>query len=477
MRESNWGQGSADGARGARLQAADAALRSPRPPTAPAALLPGESFQSVPDACAWRPGFALATWIDALAALACLPDDPVSVAIHVPLCAQRCAYCAEQVTGATNDEVVDRYLDTLAQELELVGGALGERRQAARLHVGGGTPNILRENQLERVRRMLDERFELLADAETSIGCDPRLTSRSQIEQLRALGFRHIRFGMADLDHAVQLAAGRLQSADLVADAVGLAQAAGFETVQLDLVCGLPGQDASSLAKTLERLVAIGPDRVQCLRYVHEPQAHPDQRTLARDGLPGPGVAQSLFGFACHALRAAGYQAIGDGWFVLDTDEWLLARESGALRRSPLGYQAVDARHLLAFGPGRVSDVAGTLARNEPLRTDWERRVRAGRMPVADAHRRTDFEARQRAAVDHLFAYHQLPARMLAGELEPAWSRIVDFVDHGWLVRAPDRVLVTENGACRLDRIAAPIVEAMPAPASTQDAGSGTPWT
>lgn len=468
MHESNWGRGTADAARIARGQAADGALRSLRPPAAPAAMLPGEAFPVVPDACAWRPGFAAATWIDGLAALACLPDDPVSVAIHVPLCAQRCAYCAEQVSGVTTDEVIDRYLDTLAQELDLVGGALGERRQVARLHVGGGTPNILREHQLERVRRMLDERFDLLPDAETSIGCDPRLTSRGQLEQLRALGFRHIRFGMADLDPAVQRAAGRIQSADLVADAVGLAQAAGFDTVQLDLVCGLPGQDTTCLANTLEQLVAIGPDRIQCLRYVHEPQANPDQRTLARDSLLGPGAIHSLFGFACHALRAAGYQLIGDGWFVLDTDEWLLARESGALRRSPMGYQAVDARHLLAFGPGRISDVAGTLARSEPLRADWERRVRAGRMPVADAHRRTDFETRQRAAVDHLFAYHELPARMLAGELEPAWSRIAGCVDQGWLVRAPDRLLLTENGACRLDRIAAPIVEAMP-----PDAGGG----
>lgn len=426
---------------------------------APAPREPGEPFPVLPEPDAWRSPFAAATWLEALDGLSRRPLAPLALGVHLPLCAQRCAYCAHEVSPIGDGDAIDRYLDVLEIEVALLADALAARREVVRLHVSGGTPNLLDERQLDRLRAILDRHLRWPADTESSIDCDPRRTSRAQLEHLCALGFRHVRFGMADLSASVQQACGRPQSAALLADAVGNAQSCGFETVQVDLVCGLPGQDTASLATTLDALRAIGPDRVRCLRYLHDPAAHPAQRAVGHDGIGDPAA---LFAFATHALGAAGYHAIGDGWFVLDSDEWLAAREAGELVRCADGYSAQPFADRIAVGPGRVSDVGGVLARSAPLRGDWENRLKEGRLPVVAAHRRSGFEARQQAALDHLFAHHELPTRFAAGGLEPAFERITAHAVDGWVRCAPDRLLLTEDGLCRLDQLGAAIAQARP---------------
>jgi oxygen-independent coproporphyrinogen-3 oxidase len=408
----------------------------------------------------WRSPFAAATWLEALDGLARRAQAPIALGVHLPLCTQRCAYCAHEVSPIGDGTPIDRHLDALELELSLLSAALDARREVVRLHVGGGTPNLLDEAQFDRLRAIIDRHLRWPADAESSIDCDPRRSSRAQFEHLRALGFRHVRFGMADLAPAVQLACGRIHSAALLADAVGNAQSCGFDSVQVDLVCGLPAQDLAGLAATTEALVAIGPDRVRCLRYLHDPANHPVQRGVATDP---PADPAAMFAFAAHALRAAGYHAIGDGCFVLDGDEWLTAREAGGLVRCVDGYSAQPFEDQLAVGPGRTSDVGGVLARNAPLRGDWQHRLNEGRLPVVAAHRRTPFQMRQRAALDHLYACHELPSRLVAGGLETAWAGIAAHTRDGWVRCAPDRLLLTEDGECQLDRLAEPIVNARPA--------------
>jgi oxygen-independent coproporphyrinogen-3 oxidase len=437
-------------------------------PAAPMPREPGEAFAILPHPDAWRASFAMPTWLQALDRLASRPEQALAVGIHLPLCAQRCAYCAHEVVATGDGEAIDRYLDALGIELGLAASFLEGRPELLRLHVGGGTPNLLDDAQLARLARMVETHFRWPADAETSIDCDPRRSSRAQLELLRALGFRHLRFGMADLDPAVQAASGRLQSRALVADAVACAQAAGFDSVQVDLVCGLPGQDATRLAASIEALLAIGPDRIRCLRYLHEPARHPGQRGVPCEAGTLDAEIDAAFRFATRALETGGYHALGDGWFVLDSDDWLAAREAGQLVRWLHGYSSGPAADTLGFGPGRVSDACGVLARNEPLRGEWERRLREGRLPVVAAHHRTASESRQRAAVDHLIAYHELPRALVVDGLEGAWDAIAARTIDGWVLRAPDRLLLTPEGRGRLDQLAQPLLD----PALRGDAGA-----
>lgn len=455
MAEPVWGRPRPDAITRARAPAAGRTQ-----PPAPMPAEPGEALAIVPQPQAWRSSFALPTWLEALDALATRAMHGVALGIHLPLCAQRCAYCAQEVVATGDGVAIDRYLDALELELGMVASLLDARPELLRLHVGGGTPNLLDHAQLDRLRRLVERHFRWPADVESSIDCDPRRGSKGQLELLHALGFRHVRFGMADLDPAVQSASGRLQSRALVADAVACAQDAGFDTVQVDFVCGLPGQDEPRLAASIEALLAIGADRIRCLRYLHDPARHPAQRAVAVDTTRLVEDADAAFQFAARALQAAGHQAIGDGWFVLDSDDWLAGRAAGTLRRWAHGYSTAPAADTLCFGPGRVSESGAVLVRNEPLRGEWERRVREGRLPVVAAHRRNTIETRQQAAIDRLFACHELPRALLRDGLEPAWEAIAAHVADGWVLRAPDRLLVASAGCSRLGRLARHLLEA-----------------
>lgn len=462
MAETGLGHPRLDATRRPRAVAASRATAVPAMPAEP-----GEALAVVPEPAAWRAAFALPTWLGALDRLASHADAGLAIGLHLPLCAQRCAYCAHDVVATGDGDAIDRYLDALEIELGIAASVLDGRRELLRLHVGGGTPNLLDDAQLRRLGDLVRGHFRWPADAESSIDCDPRRSSRAQLELLQALGFRHLRFGMSDLEPSVQAASGRLQSRALVADAVACAQDAGFESVQLDLVCGLPGQDTARLATTLEAMLAIGPDRIRCLRYLHDPARHPGQRAVPCEAtLPDHGI-DAAFHFATQALQAAGYHALGDGWFVLDSDPWLLGRESGSLLRWAHGYSTTPAADTLGFGPGRLSEAEGVLARSEPLRGEWERRLRDGRLPIVAAHRRSALEARQHAAVDHLFTYHELPRAMLRGGLEPAWDAICAFAAEGWVLRAADRLLVTPEGRSRLGRLAHRLLDVGPRGAPT----------
>lgn len=438
---------------------------APRPrlvPVPPMPDEPGEPLRTLPDPSAWRAHFALPTWLEAIEQLAARPDDGLAVGVHLPLCAQRCAYCAHEVVAIGDGDAIDRYLDALEIELGLVASLLDARRELLRLHVGGGTPNLLDDGQLARLREAIERHFRWPADAESSIDCDPRRGSRAQLELLRAMGFRHLRFGMADLDPAVQAASGRLQSRALLADAVACAQQAGFETVQVDLVCGLPGQDASRLAATIEALLAIGPDRIRCLRYLHDPERHPGQRAVPGEPATLAAEVDAAFRFAARALQATGYHALGDGWFVLDSDAWLGGREAGTLLRWAHGYSTAPAADTLCFGPGRASEAGEVLARSEPVPGEWERRLREDRLPVVAAHRRSALESRQHLAVDHLFAYHELPRALLGDGLEAAWEQIGAHAVDGWVQRAPDRLRVTPAGCAHLAQLVRPLLRIAP---------------
>lgn len=427
------------------------------PPPAPAE--PGEAWSVLPAPADWRAPFALPTWMAAMDQLASSPAQGLALVIHLPLCAQRCAYCAHDVIATGDGRTIDRYLDALEIELELAASLLEGRREMLRLHVGGGTPNLLDDAQLGRLAEAIEHHFRWPADAESSIDCDPRRSSRAQLELLRALGFRHLRFGMADLDPGVQSASGRLHSRALVADAVLGAQQSGFDTVALDLVCGLPGQGTARLAATVDALLRIGPDRIRCLRYVHEPARHPGQRAVPCDPDTLAADVDAAFAFAARALQAAGYHALGDGWFVLDDDPWLEGRAARTLLRWQHGYAAGPVAGTLGFGPGRCSEAGDVLGRNEPLRGEWERRLREGRMPVVAAHRRGALETRVHAAIDHLFAYHELPRALLGDGLEAAWDAIGAHAADGWVVRAPDRLWVSPGGCGHLRELARPLAE------------------
>jgi oxygen-independent coproporphyrinogen-3 oxidase len=265
------------------------------------------------------------------------------------------------------------------------------------------------------------------------------------------MGFDHVRFGMADFRPEVQRAAGRVQSAALMRDACGIARDAGFATVGLDMVYGLPGQTEHGMRRTLEEVIDIAPDRIGVRAYLHRPDQRRHQCAMDGAELPGALEAARLFRVSVETLTEAGYVWIGPDQFVLDTDELAIAQAGGDLHCNALGYTARPRAHVLGFGAGAHGDVAGTTVHAEAARAVWAERLRAQRLPVTGAHRRTDEEVRRAEAADRLRCDLLIPATLV----DVCEARLRPLLEEGLLAHAADGLRVTPSGHYQLERLCA----------------------
>jgi oxygen-independent coproporphyrinogen-3 oxidase len=416
--------------------------------------VPGPRYTSYPTVPAWRAPFGTAEYREALEDLAGLAQDPVSVYVHLPFCGYRCHYCACTVALATRADVVDRYLDHVERELDLVTGIAGRRRPVLQLHLGGGTPNHLTVGQLERLARMLEDRLTFDPAAERSVEADPRLASREGIEALRALGFRRISYGVQDFDPAVQAAIGRPQSEAVVREAVELARAAGFAGINIDLIYGLPLQSPPRFARTLESALALAPDRVACYSYAQVPDARHNQRLIDAAMLPSREQKFELFQMAVEAFVGAGYEWIGMDHFARPADDLAAAARERRLHRDFMGYTTRPAPHLLGFGMSAIGDVAGRFVQNVPRTGAYQRAIDEGALPVERGHRLSDDDQRRRRAILNLMCNLELPHRLLPLPEEDAHARLRPLVAEGLLAGHADRYEVTPVGRYFLRNVA-----------------------
>lgn len=390
----------------------------------------------------------------ALESLAARPLEPLALTMTVPFCAAHCLCCDRDIRAAQPQAVIDDYVEGLLQQFQDTASRLGGDREVLQWHLGGGTLTELDDAALSRLVRAVQARWRVPADAELSIECDPRRIGRAQLQRLRGLGFRQIHFGVLDLDAQVQQAIGRCHSAALIDDACDLARGCGFETIGLELMVGLPLQDETRWRATLERIVAIAPDRVTLVRYRHRPRQAPAQCAIDAEQLPDGRTCSALADLAAARLREAGYRWLGANCFVLENDELCGAASQGRLRRNLIGYTGMPRSALLGLGAGAVTDVDGHLFWNlrEPL---WRDALRTGRLPVARARRATEQGQRRRQAAELLLCTLELPAQWAHGGLEAAYADLARHEADGLVHVLEDRIVVTDAGRHLLPQLCA----------------------
>lgn len=373
------------------------------------------------------------------------PADPLAVYVHVPFCHVRCLYCACNTTVTHSLERVDQYLDALEREMDMVTEHIGRGRTIAQLHVGGGTPNHLNEPQLARLMEIVERRFTLCADACTSIECNPRRASVGQLELLYGLGFRRVSFGVQDLNSDVQRAIGRVQSLNMVRDVFLTAREAGFENINLDLVYGLPFQTPKGFQATLDQVLELGPDRMACFSYAHDPSNKPHQHAINAAHLPSPTEKLALFHSAVRAFTDAGYRWVGLDVFVREDDELFDAQVKGQLYRNTIGYTPMPAKQVVAFGPSGVGEIGDLLVRNEPDLRLWQKRLNSGELPVARGRSMSETDRKRREAILYLMCNLQLPASS-AADLDQEYDRLCKGAEHGLVEISSEGIRVTTEG-------------------------------
>lgn len=352
------------------------------------------------------------------------PEQPLSLYVHLPFCSTVCYYCGCNKVITKDHSKSTRYLDYLEREIDLQLAALSGTRNVSQLHWGGGTPTFLDDAEMARLMGMLKSRFHFLPDGEYSIEIDPRSVDPQRAHTLAELGFNRMSLGIQDFDPLVQQAVNRIQSFEQTRDVLLAARAAGFKSVSVDLIYGLPRQTLEGFRATLDKTLSLAPDRIALYSYAHLPQIFMPQRRIQDAELPQAEDKLSLMAMAIETLVDAGYVFIGMDHFARPDDELALAQKAGKLHRNFQGYSTHAELDLLAFGVSAIAKVGPVYAQNAKSLDEYYHDIDAGHLPVRRGYRMDNDDELRRAVIQDLMCHFGLDF----AEVSKTWS--IDFADY-----------------------------------------------
>ena len=344
---------------------------------------PGPRYTSYPTADRFAEAFGPADAARALQASRVFsPAAPLSLYVHIPFCESLCYYCACNKIITRHHERAGGYLDALETELALVVESLGTGRPVSQLHFGGGSPTFLSDEELARLMRVLESRFRLTPGSEVSIEVDPRTVTPQRLAHLRSLGFNRLSFGVQDFDAQVQKAVHREQSFEMVMALMASARELGFVSINADLIYGLPKQTPASLARTVQQIGQLRPDRIALYSYAHLPDRFKPQRRIAQADLPSAAQRIAMLGDGITGFLALGYDYIGMDHFALPDEALAVAKRQGRLHRNFQGYSTQPDCDLVALGVSAISRVGAAYYQNAKTLIEYEAMLAQRRLPV-----------------------------------------------------------------------------------------------
>ncbi|MCT0214182.1 MULTISPECIES: oxygen-independent coproporphyrinogen III oxidase [unclassified Synechococcus] len=402
------------------------------PSTAPARLDPLQlllkhdkpvpRYTSYPTAISFHPAVGPS---ELAAELARPSSEPLSLYVHIPFCRHACWYCGcNRITTQAGSKVVGPYLQALGRELELIQQAAGQRRRLAQLHWGGGTPNYLSVAEQAELWALIARHFDLDPNLEASIELNPEFLSRAEVLGLRQLGFNRISFGIQDADPDVQAAVNRIMPPDQLRRAMGWMREAGFESVNVDLICGLPLQTPARFAATIALVEELRPDRVSLFSFAYLPEQLPLQRKISAEDLPSQRQRVQMLQGAYDAFTSGGYEAIGMDHFALADDSLAVAARAGRLHRNFQGYTTGGELDLLAIGVTAISQYPSLFSQNHRDLRAYLAALDAGLLPVERGLVVRDPEERlRRRIIQRLMCDFRVDFARLGGDAEAGHDR------------------------------------------------------
>ena len=307
---------------------------------------------------------------------------PLSVYVHIPFCESLCYYCACNKIITKHHERAEPYLRYLSREIDLHTAQLGIGQPVSQVHLGGGTPTFFNDRQLAELMDMLRLNFTLAPGGEYSIEVDPRTVDAQRLSVLHGLGFNRLSFGVQDFDPEVQKAVHRIQPAEQVFALVEAARGIGFESINVDLIYGLPRQTPESFQRTLAQVNQLRPDRIALYAYAHLPERFKPQRRILQADLPAAAGKVSMLAASLDALMGAGYVYVGMDHFALPEDALAIAKRQGRLHRNFQGYSTQPDCDLIGLGVSAIGKVGATYSQNAKTLEEYCDYLDQGRLPV-----------------------------------------------------------------------------------------------
>lgn len=375
-------------------------------------------------------------------------EKGLSLYIHLPYCESLCTYCGCNKRITKNHAVEGPYIDAVLKEWDMYLKLFDGIPRISELHLGGGTPTFFKPENLNRLISGITSRGILGHDAELSFEAHPGNTSERHLRALRLLGFKRVSLGIQDFDPVVQKTINRIQTFAQVRTVCDQARSIGYNSINMDLIYGLPKQKLSSIEDTVEKVKALRPDRIALYSYAHVPWKSPSQRGYDESDLPTDEEKLALFVKARDLLNEAGYVSIGMDHFALPHDSLAEAVDHGTLHRNFMGYTCKNTQAMIGLGVSSIGDNGNSMGQNEKVVEAYLKKIEAGEFPIIKGHCLTEDDKNNRKAIMNLMCQYQYKADVSKDSdyFKKLKERLNEPIADGLLEIGEDGIRVNEKG-------------------------------
>ncbi len=344
--------------------------------------------------------------------------SPLSLYFHIPFCNTVCYYCGCSKIVTNDPGRASRYVELLKKEIRLQGKLFAVDRKVTQMHCGGGTPTFLQDDEIRDILNTARQVFHFAEDnhGEFSIEVDPRTVSLQRIDRLRGMGFNRISFGIQDFNEQVQKAVHRVQDFDQIMANISAARTSGFDSINLDLMYGLPLQTPDSFSATLNQTLRANPDRIAVYNYAHLPDMFKPQRRINAADLPSATQKLNILQLTIDKLQQAGYVYIGMDHFAKADDALVKAQNEGTLHRNFQGYSTHADCDIVAMGITAISSIGDNYAQNVKTIKDYQECLDQDRIPTYRGIELEPDDILRRQIINQLLCHFELDIAQLEAE-------------------------------------------------------------
>jgi oxygen-independent coproporphyrinogen-3 oxidase len=421
---------------------------------------PGPRYTSYPTAPVWQENFGPDD-LEQVFAKADVAGTPVSLYMHLPFCENLCLFCACTVVIEKDKSVAPPYLEILKREVDHVARRVSRERTVTQFHWGGGTPTYLTPAQMEDLFAHTRERFTFAENAEIGIEIDPRVTTPEHLEAARRLGFNRLSMGIQDFHPEVQKAIHRIQPLGMTRETIFRARSLGFDSINVDLIYGLPYQTADRFAATVDQVLSLAPDRVAMFSYAHVPWLKKQQGSF-QTHLPEGMEKFQIFRSGLRKFIEAGYLYIGMDHFARPTDELAVAQQNRTLHRNFQGYTTKAGADLYGMGVSAISGIGASYAQNQRDLPGYRAAIERRGIATMRGYRLSNDDLLRRAVISRLLCHTVIPKSEVEREFSISFddyyakelAALAEFESDGLVTLSPDEIRVAPLGRVFIRNIA-----------------------
>ncbi len=393
---------------------------------------------------------------------------PLSLYFHLPFCKSACYFCGCNVIYTSKEDKKIKYIEYLKKELDILKQYVDTNREVIQLHFGGGTPTFFSASQLKEILDLIHSYFPNFSkDSENSIEIDPRFLSQEQLKVLIDGGINRISFGVQDFNYDTQKAVNRIQSYDLTKNVVDMARNYGINSINIDLIYGLPYQNFETFQKTLDEVLTLNPDRLAVFNYAHVPWMKKSMRKIDETTLPAPSEKLKILKYTIDFFENNGYKMVGMDHFAKPEDELFKALENGTLHRNFQGYTTKGGADLIGIGVTSIGEVEDAYIQNYKDLKNYEKALDEGKLPTFRGIILNEEDKIRKKIIMEMMANFSFDIKRFEEEtkinffdkFKDELQELQEFVDEGLVTINDNKIEVSKTGSMLIRNIVLPFDE------------------